>query len=824
MSSSNLDADQRTATGVGAGSDFQGNRPESDATSPKQIGPRVRAPHIFASLLALLGVVLSVGGVRLATLGGSLYYLVAGATLIASGVLLWRRQALGARLYALLTLGTVIWAVWESGFDGWALAPRVVPFLVVGGFLLRPGLRRSLEPRGDQSLLRSPFTWIFAVMLSIVVVGVAGHRPYPVLPFPSTAVQTPAQPLTDWQHFGRTLSGTRYAPFDEITPQNVANLQVAWMYRTGVEGGFRATPLQVGNTLYVCLEGNIIQALEADTGKPQWRFDPQIQKARTGPTRTCRGVSYYAAPDANVECPKRVITATIDARLLAVDAATGERCRSFGTNGEVDLLTGLGEVKPGFYYSTSPPTITRGVAVVGAWVSDGVEVGEPSGVIRAFDAVTGKLRWAWDSARPEPITELHEGEIFTRGTPNSWSIFSADEQLGLVYIPTGNATPDYFGAHRSKELEKYASSVVALEADTGRVRWSFQTVHHDIWDYDVPSQPVLIDLPQEDGSTVPALVAPTKRNELFLLDRRTGKPLAPVEERAVPQTDVPEEWTSKTQPFSVGMPSFGRDFITEAKMWGLTPIDQMMCRIEYRKLRYEGPLTPPSVRGTIESPGFAGGMNWGSASVDEEHDVMIVNMLNIPGRIQLIPRASFNGAGDLFILPQAGTPYAVRSVPFFSPLFTPCVQPPYGEIAAVDLRSKQTLWRRPLGSANELGPLGLKSHLPITMGVINIGGTLTTKSGLVFMGGTLDRRLRAFDIRNGDVLWTATLPNSGHATPMSYISPNTHRQYVVMTVPSADPMAALSPHAAKPAEPELKLPPGEAGGWIIAYSLPGERH
>jgi membrane-bound PQQ-dependent dehydrogenase (glucose/quinate/shikimate family) len=786
---------------------------------------RVRPPRIFAGLLILLGLMLLLGGAQLVALGGSVYYVLAGAALIASGVLLWRANRWGARLYALLTFATILWAVFEAGFDGWALAPRVLPFLVLGLFLLRPRVQQALSG-SSRPLLRSPFTWGWIATLAAICVGVAVREPYPTLPFPASDGGMTTAGSGDWLHWGRTAAGTRYAPFDQITAQNAAQLEPAWIYRTGVGGAFKATPLQVGRTLYVCLAGNIIAALDADTGEQRWRFDPKLKDSRVGFTTTCRGVTYFKAPQPLAECNERVLTATTDARLIAIDATSGKRCSTFGDNGEVSLLAGMGEVKPGFYYVTSPPTLARGVAVLGGWVADNVETEEPSGVIRGFDALTGQLKWAWDLGRADVLAAAPAaGETYTRGTPNAWSVFSADEALGLVYIPTGNATPDYYGGHRTPEAERFASSVVALDAETGALRWSFQTTHHDIWDYDVPSQPVLVDLPGEDGAVTPALVAPTKRGELFLLDRRTGAPLAEVEERAVPQTDVPQEWTAKTQPFSVGMPSFGRDLVTEQKMWGVTPLDQMLCRIEFRKLRYEGPLTPPSFKGSIQHPGFAGGMNWGSVAIDEANGVMIVNALQIANRVQLFPRAEVTpdtrlGFGGGW---QHGTPYAARTDPFLSPIFTPCQQPPYGEISAVDLKTKQVLWRRPMGTSNELGPLGLKSRLPIPMGVPYSGGAVVTKGGLVFMGGTMDRRLRAYDIRTGDIVWSDVLPNSAQATPMSYMSPQSLTQYVVITVPATE-----APEEAHLAEPEANVDTkaqeaGEqkdaGGGWVIAYAL-----
>ncbi len=480
---------------------------------------------------------------------------------------------------------------------------------------------------------------------------------------------------------------------------------------------------------------------------------------------------------------------------MAVDAQTGQPCRDFGADGVVDLIPGMGEVKEGYYFVTSPATIARGRAIVGGWVMDNREVGEPSGVVRAFDVLTGEFSWAWDMGRPDSNSEPEAGEFYTRGTPNVWSMTSFDEELGLVYVPTGNATPDYFGAHRSEVAEKYASSVVALDIETGMVRWSYQTVHHDIWDYDVPSQPVLVDLPQEDGSILPAVVSVTKRAEIFVLDRRTGEPVFEVEERPVPQGPAEGDWLSPTQPFSVGMPDYRTPDLQESDTWGVTPWDHMWCRIEFNKLRYDGHFTPPTVEGSLQHPGNAGGFNWGSASVHEDLQLLVVNPLIMSNRVFLIPREE---VPEGHFQAQLGTPYAVNSRSFFSPIFVPCMKPPFGRLAVIDLQTQQTVWDRPIGEID----LGLFS---LPMGLPQFSGNIVTVGGVIFIAATMDAKVRAVDLLTGDELWSDDLPAMVDGTPMSYVTPRTGKQRLVVQVPSGG-MFSFGGSL-------------EGGGVIIAYGL-----
>ncbi|HKY81409.1 MAG TPA: pyrroloquinoline quinone-dependent dehydrogenase, partial [Sphingobium sp.] len=577
--------------------------------------------------------------------------------------------------------------------------------------------------------------------------------------------------------------------------RNVAGLEQAWTYRTGhgmfrgqpaLGTTFQATPVQVGNQLVLCTPFNIIVSVHVDTGKEYWRFDPQIE--RSAPISfVCRGVAYAGAPG-DRPCAQRILSATLDNRLLALDARTGRPCPGFGRAGFVNLLDGFDRPLPGYHTVTSPPTIVNGVAVVGSFVLDGQSTQEPSGVVRGYDVENGKLLWAWDAIGPRALLP---GQAFTPNTPNSWSIASADPKLNLVYLPMGGGTPDFYAGPRTAERDRYGSSVTAVDARTGNVRWSFQTVHHDIWDYDVPSQPVLFDFPAGRAKT-PALAVPTKRGEIFILDRRTGRPLVPVEERRVPGGGAPGEPLSPTQPFVSGFPSFAPPPLREASMWGLTPFDQLWCRVAYRHARYEGPFTPPSVQGSLVHTGSFGGFNWGSMSVDPERGLLIGNFNALPYIVKLIPRKD---ADAKRILPsgsipgervkfengrvsfaQAGLPFAASMGAFLSPLGIPCSQPPWGQIGAIDLKQRAIRWVRPLGTTRDTAPLGIS----LPLGPPNIGGSITTRGGVTFVGAATDNYIRAFDSGTGNELWRSRLPAGGQATPMTFVSPGTGRQYVVI--------------------------------------------
>lgn len=778
----------------------------------------------LGGLIAMSGLFLFVGGIYLMTLSGSWFFTPLGLGLLIAGVLVERRRLTGAALYLVICVVTVVWSVNEVGMAFWPLFSRLLVLTVIGWLLLLllpvfHGSRGARWPgRAAAALLT---VGLFATLYAMLQPRAIIMTDITPASFPGSAVG--GAPAGEWPFFGRTPSGTRHAPLDQITPANVDQLKVAWIYRTGEiptgTQGHVVTPLHIGGLLYGCTQSSRLFALNAETGAEVWKFNPQSKENKVRPR--CRGVGYHdaslvaatpgkperaagAASLAAAACTRRIIASTVDARLVAVDAGTGKPCKDFGVDGVVNLQEGQDDANPEYYFPTAAPTIMRNLVIVGGMVWDNKKVGEQSGVVRAFDVHTGALIWAWDLGNPA-ITKLPPpGATYTPGTPNVWSIPSFDDALGLIYLPTGNTTPDMYGAARTTADDAYSSSVVALDIATGRERWRFQTVHHDLWDYDVPSQPALYDVPDGHGGLIPALIQTTKRGQIFMLDRRSGKPIARVEERAVPQGGLPGERLSPTQPYSIGMPAIGTAPLSEQRMWGLSLMDQLICRIDFRKARYEGEFTPPGEHTTIAFPSWLGGMNWGSVSIAENLGYLIVNDTRVAGRVRMIPRAEYEkqlvrGKPE-GSEPAAGQPWAVQLTQFLSPLGIPCQAPPYGTISAIDLATRKVVWQVPLGTTRDSGPLGIATHLPIPIGLPTRGGPLTTSSGLIFIGASQDLNMRAFDVRTGKQLWTARLPVGAEATPMTYSVPHTGRQFVVI---SAGGNSATK----------------QKGDYIIAYAL-----
>lgn len=764
-------------------------------------------------LMLLCGLVLAGGGAWLIALGGSFYYLPAGLGLVISGGLLMMRRIEGALLYLAVFLATLIWAWWEVGTNGWALVPRLVGPAVL--LVLTIAVSGTLRETQSFATRRMP-TRGFAIasvflLLATAVLFIASHvgraeAAAVILPSHGAISMndpSPLQPGADWPAYGGSFSARRFSPLDQINRENVGRLRLAWHIHTGDlptkltknTYGAENTPLKIGEMLYVCTPKNLVIAVRADTGETRWRFDPQVTDESIPYTAACRGVSYYAVPDADPSqpCATRIIEGTLDARIIALDAKTGERCQAFGHGGEVDTTIGIGEHDPGMFSITSAPTIVRGVIVTGHQVLDGQKRDAPSGVIQAYDAKTGEIKWAWDMVKPDAPAIPPAGQTYTRGTPNMWTTASGDEQLGLVYLPLGISAADYWSGTRSDREKEFATSLVAIDVTTGKVVWHFQTVHNDVWDYDLGSQATLVDFPTDRG-TVPALVLPSKRGDIFVLDRRNGQPLVGVEERPVPQGGVEPEQRAKTQPFSL-YHTLAQAKLNERDMWGMSPIDQMICRIEFRKADYRGMFTPPtSDRNYVEYSGYNGGSDWGGVAVDPTRGIIVANYNDMPNYNRLVPREEANrrgwapreqargriggaeGAGD----PQAGTPYAINvnagwRLPGTGLL---CKQPGYGGIRAIDLKTGKTIWDEPLGEARTNGPFGIPSLLPIPIGTPNNGGAVVTAGGVIFIAAATDNLIRAIDLETGKVLWTDKLPAGGQATPMTYEANG--RQYVVI--------------------------------------------
>lgn len=615
-------------------------------------------------------------------------------------------------------------------------------------------------------------------------------------------------PTAEWREYAGDKGGLHWSPLTQINRANVGRLTLAWEHRSGdTAGGDRSqtpttlqvTPLVVGNTLYYCTAWMRVFALDAETGAERWVFDPVLQnRSNKGPyPLTCRGLAFWedTQPGARGACTRRILYGTRDSELLALDADSGKLCADFGVDGRVSLREGLGEPPEWEYYPTSPPVIIGDTAVLGALVADQLRVDAPSGVVRAFDVRSGKGIWAFDPV-PENFKSRKRkpGELYHRGTPNVWSLMSADPEHGLVFVPTGNPAPDSWAASRDG-LDHFGSATVALDAKTGKRVWHFQFVHHDVWDYDTPSQPTLFQHPEVGGGR-PALLQPTKMGHLYLLDRLTGEPLYPTPERPTPQGGAPGETLSPTQPFPTHPPPLHPTTLNRDNMFGFTPIDRAACRRALAKYRFDGIYTPPTLEGSIQFPHTSGGMNWGGVAIHPERGLLITNQTHVAMVVQLLPRAEYEALGDakprypIELYPMAGTPYAVRRFPFLSPLGAPCNPPPWGTLVAVDLPSGELRWRVPLGGIRDMAPFPVWA-LWRDLGAPNFGGGLLTAGELYFIGATTDQSFRAFDVNSGKELWSTRIPAPANASPMSYRLRPDSRQFIVVAA-GGNPLTRMS--------------------------------
>ena len=880
---------------------------------------------ILSAIVIILGLALAAVGVQLASLGGSWFYAAMGVGLVLAGGLLAVRKPLGLSVYAVTLLATLAWSIWEVGFDWWALSARGSLLVLIGILLLVPWMIRSMHRRGEPKAVYGPNSAFLGVSLlasgAVAAYAISLEPRDPVDGAFAADRMTSASTVEDevddgeWTSYGRTAMGQRWSPLADITPQNVASLEVAWTYRTGqersdddpVETTYQVTPLVVDDRMFICTPFGTVIALDPVTGAELWRFDPDLQQPPTPTTQhmTCRGVTYFdgaanppaalaqraaepapaatdptAADDAatgdedtetaappqepaaaqpvqperpqmtheerlalSVEtvtqqaagvyqnvvtgqaepgaenpsvtrqdddgyvntdetCLRRLFAPASDGRLISISAETGEICPGFGgEDGTINLWANMPNVTPGSVYTTSPPVATGTVLIVGGAVNDNDSTTSPSGVIRAYDLWTGALVWNFDSKNPEATEPIANGDTYEANSPNMWSIASYDAERDLVFLPMGNESPDQYGGDRGENTERFSASVTALNASTGEVAWVFQTVHHDIWDYDVPAQPSLLDL-TVDGATVPSLVIPTKQGEIFVLNRETGEPVLPVEEVAMPQGAVEGDWTAPTQPVSTI--SFAPEPLEERSMWGATPLDQALCRIAFRQMRYEGRYTPPSEEGSIVYPGNFGTFNWGSVAVDPERQVMFAMPVYLAFTVTMIPREDqetrqVTQEGEPVFNENFGAPYAVDMGPFLSPIGLPCQQPTWGTIAGVDLTTGETVYQRVNGTVHDLSPV----PVPIEMGVPGIGGPIVTRGGVAFLSGTLDYYVRGYDLATGEEIWRDRLPAGGQATPSTYRGADGN-QYLVVVAGGHGSTGT------------------RAGDHIIAYRLPVE--
>lgn len=790
--------------------------------------------YVLALALLLAGAFLAIGGAILIGRGGSWYFLIAGIGLVITAVLVARARSAGVWLALLVYGGTIVWSLVDVGLDYWGLISRLVAltFITAAVVLSLPLLRKA---EGRPTAMATGLV-LGGVLVASGLLGFASmFSVHPEVEADTPVAQhvpvAPDQEQGNWAHYGNDPGSSRFVALDQITTDNVTQLEQVWSFQTGdipqstgAGAEDQLTPMQIGDKLFICTPSNNVIALDVDSGEQLWRRD--FNATVGGVWERCRGLAYFdmnepvvqptqadASPVVPVSlpaggCERRVLMNTIDARLVAINADNGEMCGEFGNEGIVDLKADMGDIlNPAHYTMTAAPTVAGTTIVVGGRVADNVQVDMPGGVVRGFDVITGDMRWHFDPGLESPTDT--PADHYQRSTPNVWAGISYDPAMNAVFLPVGSASVDLYGVTRTELDKKYGATVLAVDASTGRELWLYQTVYNDLWDFDVPMAPALIDFPQANGSRVPALVVATKAGQIFVLDRHTGEPLTDVQEQEVKPANIPGEDYAPTQPVSVGMPQIGTEFLTESDMWGATLFDQLLCRIDFTGMRYEGLYTAPDTDKSLSYPGSLGGMNWGGVSHDPNNDLLFVNDMRLGLWVQMLPQednAPLSDGGEapnaaMGEVPLGGTPYAVIKDRFLSPLGIPCQKPPFGTMTAVNLKNQQVAWQVPMGTVRDTGPLGIKMRLPLPVGMPTLGGSVATQGGLLFFAGTQDYYLRALDTATGEEVWKYRLPVGSQGTPISYKSPNTGKQYVVVSAGGA----RQSP---------------DRGDYVIAFALP----
>jgi len=642
--------------------------------------------------------------------------------------------------------------------------------------------------------------------------------PLSVLLLTPHGMRAQAPAASDWGYYGGDTLGQRFSSLDQINRGNVAQLAVAWTYRSGELGAglasaakltFEATPVLAFGTLYLQTATNVVIALDAESGQLRWRFDPHVDRTRHYAVVAARGVSLWESMDgaARALCQRRVFTGTLDARLLALDADSGRPCADFGDGGQVDLTRGMRIRDAGAYQVTSPPAVYRNVVIVGSSIGDNRAIDVERGVIRAYDALSGAQLWSFD---PLPDSDAHPAarewnltQALGTGAGNAWGVMTVDAEHGLVLVPTGSASPDFYGGARVGS-NRFANTLLALDAGSGRLVWQQQLIHHDLWDYDLAAQPVLGDVAVH-GVPVPAVIQATKTGMLYVFERSRGAPLFPIVERPVPASHVAGEYAWPTQPFSALPPLTPQAPVRPEDAWGLTFWDRGKCRDLIASLRNEGIFTPPDTRGTLLQPGYAGGVNWGGVAFDQERGRIIAAVNLLPMMVTLLTPQEYAQQVSSGRYPfaefarQAGAPYAMRRAALLSPWGLPCTAPPWGTLVSIDLHSNRIAWQVPLGSTEGIMPWFLPAR---DFGMPNMGGPIATAGDLVFVGAATDGYLRAFDIETGRELWKHKLPAGGQATPMTYRAGRLQRQYLVISAGGHGPLGT------------------PRGDYVMAFALP----